>query len=342
MRSIPLALPAVLAGALLLTACGSQKVVPGNDGSTRARASGSPGPPADPSCGPRPSEESTTSGAPPLFGDSPAPEEDGIRIIDSSGDTRGCVTFQVTNHEAEPFTYTITFSFLSDSGEALTRTERTVLSVGARQTAEHTVSTDGLPPDVPDTARVRITEVRTVPTDETFPEGGPCPPSGTRVYTDDGDAAMGLRVVGLHLENCGTRAIRLDGYPRVQPLDEDHDPVTTVRVLHGGSTIATGTGIDGPPRPLVLEPGERARAGLVWRNTVEAGVGDPVDAPYARVWAKPGAAPMTVTPEFDLGTTGKLGVGPWEKDGTSRSATGGASGGWPPRPSSGSTAPARP
>lgn len=34
------------------------------------------------------------------------------------------------------------------------------------------------------------------------------------------------------------------------------------------------------------------------------------------MWAKPGAAPVTVIPELDLGTTGKLGVGPWKKDET--------------------------
>lgn len=62
---------------------------------------------------------------------------------------------------------------------------------------------------------------------------------------------------------------------------------------------------------MTLKPGERARATLVWRNTVEAGL-DAVDAPYVRVRAQSGAAPVTVTPHLDLGTTGKLGVGPWK------------------------------
>lgn len=70
---------------------------------------------------------------------------------------------------------------------------------------------------------------------------------------------------------------------------------------------------------MTLKPGERAYAVLVWRNTTEAGT--PVNAPYVRVWAKPGARPVTVTPELDLGTTGKLGVGPWKKD-TASDATG--------------------
>lgn len=38
-----------------------------------------------------------------------------------------------------------------------------------------------------------------------------------------------------------------------------------------------------------------------------------MNAPYVEVTAKPGAKPVTVTPELDLGTTGRLGVGPWKK-----------------------------
>ncbi|MEU2977943.1 SpoIIE family protein phosphatase [Streptomyces hirsutus] len=52
---------------------------------------------------------------------------------------------------------------------------------------------------------------------------------------------------------------------------------------------------------------ESARAGLVWHNTVEHGTA--VHAPYARVRAKPGADRVTVVPEPDLGTTGRLGAG---------------------------------
>ncbi len=124
---------------------------------------------------------------------------------------------------------------------------------------------------------------------------------------------MGLRVVGLHLTNCGTRSYRLDGYPQLQLLDERHEPVDGVKILHGGDAIAAGTGADGPPRALVLKPGESAQAGLVWRNTTLAGAGDPVSVPYVRVLAKTGAAAVMVAPDLDLGTTGKLGIGPWQK-----------------------------
>lgn len=251
-------------------------------------------------------------------------EKDGVRITGSSGGTRACAEFEVTNHEAEPFTYTITFEFLSDAGEALSSTKQTVPSVKPGRTVKRTVAVGGIAWNLSGGGRVRIAVVRSVPADEASSEGGPCPSSGVRVYADQGDAAMGLRVVGLHLENCGTRTMRLNGYPQLQLLDEGHKPVKGVKILHGGSAVATGTGADDLPRPLVLKPGERAQAGLVWRNTVEAGVGNPVNVPYVRVREKPGAAPVTVIPELDLGTTGKLGVGAWKKDETSRTVTGGA------------------
>ncbi|MBP2400568.1 DUF4232 domain-containing protein [Streptomyces syringium] len=183
---------------------------------------------------------------------------------------------------------------------------------------KRTVTMGEVPSHPTGAARVRIAEVRSVPAAEAPSDKGTCPPSGVRVYADDGDAAMGFRVVSLHLENCGTRIHRLNGYPQLQLLDEGHKPVNGVKIFQGGSAIATGTGADGTPQPLDLKPGERAYAGLVWRNTVEGGVGKPVNAPYVRVWETPGADPVMVIPEFDLGTTGKLGVGPWKMGASGR------------------------
>nr|WP_308103061.1 DUF4232 domain-containing protein [Streptomyces sichuanensis] len=253
-----------------------------------------------------------------------------------SRDAGHCAEFEVTNHEAEPFTYTITFTFLSGAGEALASQKETIPSVEPGRTVKRTVTLSGtaaLPSAMRGPARVKIAEVRSVPTGEAPSPAGSCPPSGVRVYTDDGDAAMGLRLAGINLENCGTRTTRLNGYPELQLLDKAHKPVDGVKVLQGGSAIATGTGADGVPQPLALEPGERAYALLVWRNTVEGG--DPVNAPYVRVRATPGAAPVTVTPELDLGTTGKLGVGPWKKDESKAPGAGGGA-------SSGTQSPERP
>ncbi|MEX2981250.1 DUF4232 domain-containing protein [Streptomyces sp. C36] len=343
MRKAPLTRPALLAGLLLLTACGTEKAEGQGGGLTQTQVPGAQGLPGESLCGAQPSATAVAPGtSAALPGGSSHEEKDGVTITGLSRGAPHCAEFAVTNHKAEPFSYTITFTFLSGTGEALASQKKTVPSVKPGRTAKGTVTASGLPSGAPSTARVRITEVRSVPSDEAPSEGSSCPPSGIRVYADDGDAAMGLRVVSLHLENCGTRLYPLNGYPRLQPLDKDHKPVDSVKTLQGGSSVATGTGADGVPQPLDLKPGERAYATLVWRNTVEGGTGDPVNAPYARAWAKPGAAPVMVMPELDLGTTGKLGVGPWKKDEKPAPGTGSASGTRPSAPPAASAAPAQP
>jgi hypothetical protein len=283
------ALPALLAGAaLLLTACGSETAgTPGTAASGPASASAPPGDPAD-------------------------LERDGVRITaltlpspDGSG-TPVTAAYEVTNERSEPVTYTITFDFADEGGRALASVEETVRDVGPGRTVRRTVAGDGMAGNA---SRVLLGEVLRVPADEAPAASGACPPSGIRVTADEGNAAMGLRVVGLTLENCGTGVQRLDGYPEVDLLDADWQPVTGVDVLRGSGGIATVTGFDDPPRPLTLAPGERATAGLMWRNTT--GMGTAVTVPYVRVTARPGADPVMVAPHLDLGTTGKLGVSAW-------------------------------
>jgi hypothetical protein len=65
---------------------------------------------------------------------------------------------------------------------------------------------------------------------------------------------------------------------------------------------------------VTLRPGERATAVLVWRTTAIAGPADRVT--YVEVTGRPAEAPQTVTPtqELDIGTGGRLGVGPWTVD----------------------------
>ncbi|MEU6425624.1 DUF4232 domain-containing protein [Microbispora sp. NPDC046973] len=317
MRTSPLGLCALLAGALLLSACGSERVAAWSDGSQQTRGPDGPDRRDDPSCGAPSAGTPPTSGTSVLPGGSEDLEKDGVEITGLSGRSRDCdlsrfsAEFQVTNHETEPFTYTVTFDLVSQSGEVLTGTQRTVPAVEPGQTVKRTVDMGAPALQAHPAAGVRIARVRRVPADEAPAPAGPCPPSGIRVTLGDGDAAMGLRVVGLHLENCSTRAYHLNGYPRLQLLDEDRRPVTSVEVLHGGG-ISSVAGFDDPPRPVTLKPGQSASAGLMWRNTVT--VGTSVNLPYVRVHAKAGARPVMVTPELDLGTTGKLGVSPWKKD----------------------------
>ncbi|MGW1177031.1 DUF4232 domain-containing protein [Kitasatospora sp. NPDC002543] len=315
---------AATAAVLLVAGCGSATTAasggaPGGAGG----ASGSPAP-----CG---------TALPTAPGGAPQPAElaQGGARITAVGPT--CFAYEVTNPHAEPYDYTVVFDGPDPDGGAavfggpgsgggnLTRTV-TALAPGATEKgrielggpgAAGSGSRPGAP--TPNRPGIRppkpeLLKVRSVPTAEAPGAGGPCPPSGLRLYADEGSAAMGLRAVGLHLRNCGTATVVLDGYPQVQPLDVDHQPLDGVRILRGGAEIATGTGADDPPQTFDLRPGEGARAVLAWRNTTEAGT--PQNAPYVRVRATPGAAPVTVVPELDLGTTGRLGAGAWTREDT--------------------------
>jgi hypothetical protein len=123
---------------------------------------------------------------------------------------------------------------------------------------------------------------------------------------------MGLRVVGLRLTNCGTRVYDLNGFPLLQLLDEGRKPILNVKIFNGSGGISVMDDFDAPARPVALQPGQTAYAGLMWRNTTGL-ESEPVNAPYVRVKAERDAQPVMITPELDLGTTGKLAVSPWKK-----------------------------
>ncbi|MFJ9773231.1 DUF4232 domain-containing protein [Kitasatospora sp. NPDC101157] len=212
----------------------------------------------------------------------------------------------MSNGTGETADVTVVFSRTDAGGGAMDTVTRTVEGLAPGAVSKGRVELGGT------TSGVKVLKVRSVPSAEASRPKGPCPASGVLVSVDEGAAAMGLRTAGLNLRNCGTAEVTLNGYPALQVLDAERKPVDGVQVVHGGAEIASGTGADAPPREVVLKPGESAGSTLVWRNTT--GAGDPVNAPYVRVRAMPGAAPVTVTPELDLGTTGRLGVGAWVRD----------------------------
>ncbi|MFF0384899.1 DUF4232 domain-containing protein [Streptomyces sp. NPDC004286] len=243
--------------------------------------------------------------------------QDGVRItrlyagaIDEDGACRSSsltMEFEVTNPAAHAMTYTIVFDARGYTGAS-----RVMGPVGPGRTVRGRVAMTRDHGDLAGGTSVSIMSVRSVPSAEAPAPGGPCPASGVRVYADQGDAAMGLRVVGLHLENCGTEPYTVEGRPELEIVDADHERVRGIRILPSAQVAQLG----GPPdvvRPVTLRPGERALSGITWRNTVQA-VGGAVNAPYLRVRAKAGAAPVTLTPELDLGTTGRLGVDAWRKE----------------------------
>ncbi|WP_244902957.1 DUF4232 domain-containing protein [Streptomyces ambofaciens] len=241
----------------------------------------------------------------------------------AEGGSACVVAYAVTNRGAEPFTYTITFSLTDDQGRAMSDVTETVASVAAGRTVRRTLDEVGhLSDQRLDAAHVRILDVKRVPADEAPAAAGSCPPSGLRLTADEGDAAMGLRVVGLHLENCGARPYSVEGYPVLQLLDEELAPVEGIEILRGTEGIPMAGGGE-PVRRVTLRPGESAGASMAWRNTTQ--FGEAVTVPYVRVRAASGSDPVVVAPHLDLGTTGELGVGPWRKE---------EAGGVPDRPQS--------
>ncbi|MDX2542428.1 DUF4232 domain-containing protein [Streptomyces sp. WI04-05B] len=302
-RTVPL-LSALAATALLLTACG-----------TETDRAGAAGPPSRTQVDdPGKDGVRITSLTLPQTSPTPTPSPtDNYSVsADSLFSDPGVVaSYEVTNKGGEALTYTVVFSFMSADGGAMGAETVTVRDVGPGKTVRGEVRAGKVPPSAPRVTQAKVLEVTKVPASEAPAALGTCPASGIRVSADEGDAAMGLRVVGLHLDNCGTRDYTVEGYPLLELLDDAGKPVDGVRILHGSTEITTGAGPDDPPRPVTLEPGESATAGLVWRNTTQFGT--PVNVPYVRVRAKAGATPVTVTPNLDLGTTGKLGVRPWAK-----------------------------
>ncbi|MFD5491363.1 DUF4232 domain-containing protein [Streptomyces sp. GDS52] len=302
-------LSVLVATALLLTACGTERAGAGSTGA--GTAASQKGTQTD-----DPGKDGVRIISLTLPSASPSPTRS--RSVSAEGLTTGSdadsgvsAGYEVTNEGTEILTYSIVFTFKSGDGGAVTNQTETVRDVGPGQIVRGAVRAGELPPTAPRVTQAEVLEVTKVPAGEAPAEPGTCPASGIRISTDEGDAAMGLRVVGLHLDNCGTRAYTVEGYPLLELLDEDLEPVDGVEILDGSGEITTGAGPDEPPRPVTLEPGESATAGLLWRNTTEFGT--PVNVPHVRVRAKEGADPVTVTPHLDLGTTGKLGVRPWEK-----------------------------
>ncbi|CAM5397660.1 MULTISPECIES: DUF4232 domain-containing protein [Streptomyces] len=137
-----------------------------------------------------------------------------------------------------------------------------------------------------------------------------CPEDGVVIKGLPVNAAMGTRAMGITLTNCGTLPYKINGYPGVRVLDEHRKPLD-VKIAHGSDIVD-----DVGPEPLTLEPGEHATAVLMWRNRVTDVTGGAVNGAYlALTPAEDGGRPQTVRELVDLGSTGKLGVTAWHREG---------------------------
>ncbi|WP_308193115.1 DUF4232 domain-containing protein [Micromonospora trifolii] len=139
-----------------------------------------------------------------------------------------------------------------------------------------------------------------------------CPASGVRIRSTGGDAAMGLRALGLELVNCGAHPYQLDGYPVLHVFDEAREPVM-LRVVNGAKEITSG--FDQPPRQVTLAAGERATAVVLWRNLVTDSTVVATNGEFLTVAPAAGQPAEEVDPDgpIDLGNTGRIGVSAWKK-----------------------------
>ncbi|MFI1582646.1 DUF4232 domain-containing protein [Embleya sp. NPDC020630] len=137
-----------------------------------------------------------------------------------------------------------------------------------------------------------------------------CPESGVRLTAEEPDAAMGLRAMTLTMANCGNAPRTVTGYPSLRVLDA-HRAGLSVEIDPGAASITTMESLQAKPRSVTLHPGEQAVSVVVWRNTVTAGSSQ--NALYLDVEPLPGQArqQIPVPGGIDLGTTARLGIGPW-------------------------------
>ncbi|MEU8328255.1 DUF4232 domain-containing protein [Micromonospora sp. NPDC048839] len=177
------------------------------------------------------------------------------------------------------------------------------LALGGCTTTDDHRGQGGDPPGPPPTAPS--------PSASTDPLAG-CPATGVRIRSTGGDAAMGLRALGLELVNCGDRPYQLNGYPVLHVFDEQREPVL-LRVVNGGREITSG--FDQPPREVTLAPNERATAVLLWRNLVTDSTVVATNGEYLTVAPAAGQPAEEVDPDgpIDLGNTGRIGVSAWKK-----------------------------
>jgi hypothetical protein len=155
---------------------------------------------------------------------------------------------------------------------------------------------------------------RSEPAPVIAPSGSPPPPvsrcvGGVEISAGETEAAMGLRAVGIVLRNCGTQPYTVDGYPDLELLGDDREPLD-VRVLHGVGEVAVIDRWAVEPEPVTLPPGGAVRALLVWRNlTTEAE--KTATGAYVLVAPAPGRPRHTVALHVDTGNTGKVALSPW-------------------------------
>src|SRR5687767_10670018 len=167
-------------------------------------------------------------------------------------------------------------------------------------------------PPVPEPGGARPISLSTPTSDE------PSCATGLRFVTGYTSAAMGLRLMSVEVVNCGTEPVELNGHPQVKLLDEDRQQLD-VEIINGSGGISRVDGFDDAPQPIVVQPGESAKTGFLWRNT-HASIDPPQVGKHVDIAAAPGGtfgqlleASSERNINIDLGSTGRMGVRAWHR-----------------------------
>ncbi|MFJ2852883.1 DUF4232 domain-containing protein [Streptomyces rubiginosohelvolus] len=137
---------------------------------------------------------------------------------------------------------------------------------------------------------------------------GTCPSSGVVVDMGPVETGMMHRAVVLTLTNCGRKPYAVDGYPWVQALGEDGNPLP-VKVNEDGSYFGSDPG----PKKLLLDPGLTVKSILAWVSTPEGG--DLIEGDALAISAAPGL-PVRVFPleGHDIRLMGELNTTAWRTE----------------------------
>lgn len=142
-----------------------------------------------------------------------------------------------------------------------------------------------------------------VPTSETV-AGGPLPPAAVpckgpqlKLSADGGDAGMGHRVAIVGVQNVGSQACSLTGYPTVTLQDARGRNLTTVRSEQNpGSYLRSGQS----PAPVTLQPQGKAFFDVAWTLVPNEAKGETACPSAVRIRATaPGdTSPATLAQAF--------------------------------------------
>jgi len=113
-----------------------------------------------------------------------------------------------------------------------------------------------------------------------LPTSAPCRGPQLKLSNEGGDAGAGNRVVNIGVQNIGTRACSLTGYPGVMLQDRQGRNLTAIRADQSpGSYFTQGQA----PAPVTLQPQAKAAFEMAWNVVPHEGEGETVCPTAARV-----------------------------------------------------------